>query len=1264
MIRISLLLSISLFCFGLHASSGYEVSFSQSGSDVYELSFELDEFVISPVTYDGITYSKILFENGVTTNLMGYAELPYLHATVKLPAIKNVSLKIEEGEFEDFELNDPLLPSKGVIYRDQDPASIPYEINPRAMRDGWYPQEIARQSAPFIVKDIRGVSVYVYPFRYNAVKNVLRVYKSITIRLIENETPVTNPLLKEPVAVLKEMDPVYRSLFINYESGKDLTIGDYGDILVICTDRDEDAMVPYVEWKREKGFNVEVISVETGANVKEVIQGAYDENTNLLYVQLVGDWADVKSDLLDGYAPMDPQLGCVAGTDEHPDICIGRFSASSADEVSIQVEKIINYEKSPESGAEWYSAALGVASNEGPGDDSEDDYEHINVIYDDKLEPSTYVTHSTAYDPTGTAQMITNAINDGVGVINYCGHGSETTWVSTGYSNAYIAGLANENMLPIIFSVACVNGAFNYSDDCFAEAWLKKEGGGAVMTMMSTINQPWDPPMRGQDYFNDLLTGGYDYDAASGQSGINTDEGRTTIGAITFNGLVLMCTEADGPADWETAKTWHLFGDPSMQPRTIAPATLTASNNLVLVGTSFSTIISGPDGPLANALVCLSQDGEYASAITDASGSVTLEHDLLPGTAKLVVTAFNMETIYEEVTAIPPEGAYIIVGDCDVDDSNSNGNGQADYGETLLLDVVADNVGTEDASSVSGVLSTADPYITIINNNYDFGDITAGEQINGAGAFEIEVSPDAPDNHYAMLEIEFSNDSKALWLSTFSIMLHAASMEMVGYTIDDATGNGNGRIDPGETVGIAVELMNSGSSEAFDVVGGLFCYDPYITIVQGEQPYGDITAGSYGEQVFSISASVNTPTGYEVTFSMLVEGEMGSGSVWSFNEIVGHIPVLLIDMDGNGNSADGMMAAIEEIGLVVEYSEAFPEDLSLYTSVFLCLGIFPDNHILSSEEGQNLADYLNEGGNLYMEGGDTWYYDTPQTPVHPMFGVNAVADGGSDLGTVVGKTGTFTEGMSFNYSGDNSYIDRIEAGSSAVDIFGNQSPAFVTGVAYDADSYHTIAASHEFGGLNDDATPSTKADLMNAYLEFFGFNTSLTAVFSSNYAEICENETVNFYDMSAGGVISWEWEFEGGDPSTSTLQNPEILYSVSGTYDVSLIVSDGVENHAITIEDYITVNTCTAVDEKNIEEISLFPNPNSGIFTLEIRNVHSNTVNIKVLNTLSRVVYLEENINVNGEYVKNINLGNLDKGLYFLVIENCQGSTVNRIIIR
>ena len=1259
--KFTFLIFFTLTFRGIFAAQGYDVTFQQPETGLYELNFTLGDFNLTEVTIDGVTYSKIIFDGSVYTQLKGFAQLPFIHASVSLPADKNVDLKAIEGEYEDIILNHPLLPSRGVIYRDQDPSTIPYEISPGSLRDEWYPQNLANNTDPFIIKDFRGTTVYVYPFRYNAVQNTLRIYKNVVIQLKENVTMPYNPLLKQPQTILREMNGIYRSVFINYEQAMtDLTIGEYGDILVLCTSRDESAIQPYIDWKMEKGFNVEKIVVATGTNVKTTIQSAYSANNNLLYVQLVGDWADIKSDML-GSAPMDPQLGCVVGSDQHPDICIGRFSANSAAHVTIQVDKVINYEKNPDLGASWYTAALGVASNQGPGDDGELDYTHINVIYNDKLDPFTYESFSTAYDPNGTAQMVSNAINAGVSIINYCGHGSETSWGSTGFSNSHINALTNGNKLPIIFSVACVNGAFNTGSDCFAEAWLKKANGGAVMTMMSTINQPWNPPMRGEDYFNDMLIGGYDYTAHPGQNGISTTEGRTTIGAITFNGLVLMCTESGGGDDWETAKTWHLFGDPSMQPRTDIPGDLVISNNIIMVGVPYITTVSGPNGPVEGAMVCLSKDGGYYSAITDASGAVNIPNDLTPGIAKLVVTAFNMETIYDEITVVPPGGAWIILNSYEVNDINGNENGQADYGETVMLNVSAENVGTDPATGVTATLTTTDPYITVTDNSYTYGNIPAGSVINGDGAFEITIAENTPDGYSGMLEIEFTDASKASWVSSMSIVLHAPVMDLGEYTILDVTGNNNGKIDPGETVNLAIQVVNDGSSDAYNVIGQLSCSDPYITINVSNQSYGNIDAGQMVEKVFSVSANISTPAGHPVTFDLALTGDLSVSATGSFDIIVGQIPVLIIDMDGNLNSASAMLDALSEIEITAEYSTSFPIDLSLYNSIFLCLGIYADNHVLTSAEGQALANYLNNGGNLYMEGGDTWFYDT-QTAVHPMFSISATNDGSSDLNTINGQVGTFTEGMSFSYSGDNDWIDHIEASGSAFNILANQSPSYGTGVAYNDGDYKTIASSHEFGGLDDGA--STKEELMAAYLDFFGFSSTLQAFFTASITEVCEGDEVEFYDMSLGGVTSWEWTFEGGTPSTSTLQNPSIIYETEGVYDVSLTVSDGVDSHSVTFEDYITVNICTSIKEINIEKISIYPNPNSGIFTVKLNEDFGENVTIKLLNAMSSVVFERKNTDINSGFTMDLDLSNLNKGLYFLVIESYQGNTVQRIIIR
>ncbi|MBM3436467.1 MAG: PKD domain-containing protein, partial [Bacteroidetes bacterium] len=80
--------------------------------------------------------------------------------------------------------------------------------------------------------------------------------------------------------------------------------------------------------------------------------------------------------------------------------------------------------------------------------------------------------------------------------------------------------------------------------------------------------------------------------------------------------------------------------------------------------------------------------------------------------------------------------------------------------------------------------------------------------------------------------------------------------------------------------------------------------------------------------------------------------------------------------------------------------------------------------------------------------------------------------------------------------------------------------------------------------------------------------------FTASATTIPTGATVNFTDMTYGNPVTWQWTFEGAEPSASSVQNPaNILYPEEGSFDVTLTVSDGTNSQTITKNDYITVNT-------------------------------------------------------------------------------------------
>ena len=1082
--KLNLMIVVLLLSVYSFAGKGYDVHFSQPQGNVYELKFTLDNYQLNDVKLQGNDYSRIFFENNVVTGKKGFAELPFLNAAVMLDPKKNVNLVIVPGSYVDIPLTNPLVPSRGVIYRDQDPSTVPYIIDPKSMTDKWYPGNLAENSAPYILRDIRGTNVYVYPFQYNAKRQVLRVYTSITVKLEENNTVPVNPLQQKTSMIVREANAIYGDIFINYDQGSryDLTVGEIGDILVVTTDRDADAIQPYITWKKEKGYNVTTQIVAAGIVVNSTVKNAYDANPNILYVLLVGDWADIQCNTTGGGRPMDPQVGCVIGDDTYADIAVGRFSGNSPSDITVQVNKTITYEKNPEMGGTWYSTATGIASAEGTGDDNETDQQQIQNIYDNKLSPFTYTLHNQIYDPGATVDLVSTAINNGTSILNYCGHGWSQGWGTTGFSNSNVASLTNGNKLPLIISVACDNGDFDLGT-CFGEAWMRQSNGGAIIFLGGAITQPWSPPMRGQDYFNDVLIGGYDYTIHEGQSGISTTEQRTTAGSFIFNGLTLMCVES--PGDLETAQTWTIFGDPALQMRTATPAELILSSTLVMVGIPFTTTVTSANGPVANAMVALSQGDLMFRGFTDGAGNVSIEQALISGTAKLVVTAFNTGTIYEDVNVIPPDGPFIVFDTLIINDAEGNGNGLLDYHETANLSISLTNVGTSDATDVVATISSADPYVTLNDSSANYGTIPPGGTITIADGFQITASDTIPDLHMLIFGLDASNGADE-WTSNFNIRAYAPALEYLTFSIDDASGNNNGRLDPGETADISITIKNSGSSGAMNITGLLTTVSPYITINTNSMLYGNLAGEETATQVFNITADAATPVGHSASFTIDLNGDFNIYATGEFTSIVGQVPVLIIDLDPNNSSAPVIEESLTNLEVTYVVKNSVPDTLDLYSSVFVLLGIYNENYILTSQEGQKLADYLNFGGRMYMEGGDTWYYDQiyNPTPVHPMFNIAGTEDGNGDLLDIAGQPGSIVDGMTFHYSGENNYIDQIGAISPAVMMFKNISPEYGCTVSNDAGIYRTIGSSFEFGGL--DNQDFTRDELMIVYLDFFG----------------------------------------------------------------------------------------------------------------------------------------------------------------------------------
>lgn len=86
------------------------------------------------------------------------------------------------------------------------------------------------------------------------------------------------------------------------------------------------------------------------------------------------------------------------------------------------------------------------------------------------------------------------------------------------------------------------------------------------------------------------------------------------------------------------------------------------------------------------------------------------------------------------------------------------------------------------------------------------------------------------------------------------------------------------------------------------------------------------------------------------------------------------------------------------------------------------------------------------------------------------------------------------------------------------------------------------------------------------------------AGFNFDNTAICPNGSVQFMDNSQNTVDSWAWTFAGGNPATSADQNPLVTYATSGTYDVSLEVTNSEGSNSMVMTGAITVLALPSAD--------------------------------------------------------------------------------------
>lgn len=503
------------------------------------IKFIINGFYRDTVEIDGDIYHKLFFPEYQTLNDIGKPALPIISELIGIPNNCNINLSIIDSSiilldgYEVYPYQKPLLENE---------IAEKFHIN----RNFYFSSELFPAnslfiSEPMIWRDIKNINMILAPIKWNPKNKSLYIFEEITIKIKYIYEHGTIPTITKSQHIPKRIKRMYKSHILNYDdmlffsnttenSKNTLKSGgstNYNYLIITSPSYSNSKKLDeLVDWVTRKGLKCEFVTTnETGTNssdIKDYITDEYD-NSNIEYVLFIGDHSDIPAHVWSGgySAYSDYWYGCVdpgGDTDYQAEVAIGRFSISNIDELQNMISKTINYEKNPPIN-NWVERCLLIAHKQSAPGKYQQCKEDIRTKTRSITTPTfdkAYGAHPAQDGNDATNQTIINAINDGRGLVNYRGHGTVTGWEpdwsyeGDEFNKDEINDLTNGSETPVIFSIACHNGAIQDSDDtCLAESFTRIAQGavsflGATRTTWTTENHTLD-----KELFNHIYDSGF-----------------------------------------------------------------------------------------------------------------------------------------------------------------------------------------------------------------------------------------------------------------------------------------------------------------------------------------------------------------------------------------------------------------------------------------------------------------------------------------------------------------------------------------------------------------------------------------------------------------------------------------------------------------------------------------------------------------------------------------------------------------------------------
>jgi len=1224
----------------------------------------------------------------------GFPKLPVMRRLIEIPVGASVEVEVLSYEEKEFNLNDlgisyRLMPAQAPVAKNIT-GELPFVINNQVYsRDRYYGKPLASAEIVGFMRGTRIARLDIAPVEYNPVRGTIRVYDNVVVNVtFKGGDYAATQLLQD-----KTRSPYFSNLnstMLNklpVSSGIRENFTRYPVKYVIVSDpMFHDALQPLIDWKTRKGFTmVEAYTNQpevgnTTTSIKNYLQGLYNAGTPddpaPTFVLFVGDVAQVPAFSQSGH--VSDLYYCEYTGDHIPEMYYGRFSATSVSQLQPQIDKTLMYEQYLFPDPSFLGECVMVSGVDasyapihGNGQINYGTTYYFNEAHG--LQSHTYL-----YPASGSsAAAIIQNVSDGLAYGNYTAHGSSSGWADPAFEISDIPGLQNDGKYPLLVGNCCLTSTYN--TNCFGEELLRAANKGAVGYIGASNSTYWDEDFYfGVGVKNIVLNPVYDgtsdgsYDLAFHDHGEPFSDWYTTQAQMLFSGNLAVTEGAPSSLVyyWEI---YCLMGDPSLMIYFGVPDAMNVSYEpLMPLQSEEFTVTAEP-----YAYVAISKDGVlYGSALADEFGVaiVALDPITVPGDAQIIVTAQNKQPFIGSVVVASPDGPYIMLQTQTINDVNANNNQMPEYAESFGFNMALKNVGNSEGTNLTVTLTTSSPYAEVKEAVENWPNIGPGEIVNVEYAFEVTAAEWLPDQHPAIFTLTIT-DGVETWASNFTVKLNAPDLLASELVIDDminGTGNGNGRLDPGEEVVISIPVNNIGHCEAPETVAHLFTDSEGIDIEFIEYQVGNIAGATAESALYNVSVSPSIEVGttinlylaaasglynntrvYTPAVGLIVE-DFETGNFSAYNWVnTSASPWTIISSTYNGGMYSAKSGAIGH---------------SASTTLQITMAVSANDNItfarkVSSESGYDYLKFYIDGVEKGSWSGDLDWSTVsyPVTPGNRTFKWTYSKDG-SEVG---GQDAAFIDDIFFPSGGSGGSSTELTATAFAYpaqQCSGESSQlfAFVTN-ATGAVSYIWTPAevldNAEIFNPVATLTETTTFDLTVTNL-LFNDNTQVTVeVVPAPETPVIEQVEAGLISSSAEGN---QW-FNREGPVEGAV-NQIFEPTVSDYYHVVVTSVAGCES-AASNEIYYTVEGVTNLTAENNMEV--YPNPFRNNLHISYNLTKTGAVRISLLNLLGQeTLVLSDNPSVQaGNHNFTVSPSNLKPGIYFIKLQSGDFTIVRKIVL-